>query len=1200
MGQMTELRVHLLGSLRVEAGGGRSILVPGRPGDLLGYLALYASTGRAVSRDQVAFALWPDRSEPEARRALAGTVYRLRRLLPTSGGGVHAEGGTLALRAGWIDLEAFDAMAASADPSVREAALDLYAGDLLPSADAEWADAPRAAARDRFIGLLASLASHHEQAGEPAVALGLARRWATADPLDEAAHRAVMRLYARLDRHAAALDHFDALVTTLDAELGVPAQAETLDLARRIRSERELLGRQASGPLPFIGRTEERSRLLAALDRASGGDGTLMVVIGEAGIGKSRLLAEIEGSAAWRGWQISYGRGEQFGSPAPFAPLSLALQAAIPRARREMLEALVDPIWRAGAALLVPELAVDDASIRIPSDVGFLGHAIAEVLGGLGRLAPQLLLLDDVQWADQATWELLERLRPALAGMPVSIVVSGRSDELRNQPAARAALERWDRERVPWVELRGLAPDELEAMAIGLGRRDPDPGEIAELASASAGNPLLAAALLQSGEALTAATPVPSNLRASLDRLFEHRLAALSADALAALEAAAVIGQEFGYALWQDVASDVEDLASAAAQLERSGLLRIEGGSYGFAHDTLRSLVLWRTPSDRRRSLHAAAFGAVRRDAPDAVMALLFHAEQIDDRDAIAELSARAGDLALDSLSFDAAASHFGRALATLPDDARGARYDALLGRVRALAVLARRDEQRADLHEFDDLARSLGGTACRIEAARQLAEFHYAVGEYAAGEASVGPALQLATQANDLHAEAALLTIRGRVLREQGRLPEATEAVTSARDLYARLDDVHGSATTIELLAGIAWRTGDHPEAVRQHAEAARLFEQTGDLRLAAASLNSVGSALWSLGRYEAAREVHERSLAMARQIGDRRVESDNLDNLGGVAWVLADFQRAIRLYSGALAIRRLASDPRGVAISLLNLGDTYASMGDVDRAVARYDEALEVDQAVGVRRNRATALQGKGKALSAAGRHEEALACLRTAAEIHAEIGDRDNLADAHAALVFAHLGAGDVASAQSSADAALALLRPDDRATLRQLVHYAAWRAAKAGGDPAAAARHLALAVGAMDEFVDSLPADARARVLERVPLNRETVAARASAVKTIHVALPKQGLPLGRAVAPTERVTVAWTLEDPGDALLADAAERRRTVVTRLVAEAAAQGASATDDDLAAALGVSRRTILRDAAALAASGTTLGTRRRTRSG
>ena len=1197
-------RLSLLGSLRVEAAG-RVVPVGGRLGELLGYLALNAHDAPA-DRDRVAFSLWPDSPEQGARRALSSALHRMHALLPDSGDWLVASRDNLRLGPVWLDVEAFAALAGSEDPADWRAALDLYAGDLLASVDAEWVEEPRAHLRDRATGLLARITAEREAAGDLAAALGWARRWAQADPLDEDAHRAVMRLYARLGRHAAALEHYTLLVARLEAELAVAPQEASSRLARQIRSELALADRTAGADRreAFVGRNDERNALLAVLDAAGAGRGGLALVLGEPGIGKSRLLGELEQSAGWRGWQVSRGVGEQFGLPGPYAPLGDALRSALPVARREQLAQTVGAAWLAGLSAMVPDLAPGIPAWRSRSDIAQLAVAVERVLTGLARLAPVLLVLDDMQWADPATWDLLERIRPALGRMRVLVAMSGRSDELRALPDTWARLEAWDRAGVPLLHLRGLAPQDLATLSAGFANRPRTDPELAALAAASGGNPLLALALLQSGgvPGLTAPTTPGSDLpdagqRANLDRLFERRLAALSPAARAGLEAAAVVGQQVPYGLWQEVAGGL-DLTAVVGELEASGLLRIDRDGYAFSHDTLRSLVMWGLSVDRRGELHQAALDAVRRRAPDQVLALLFHAEQLGSRPSIAELSDRAGWQALEGLSFTSAARHFERALEVLSADDRAARYRALLGRVRSLDVLADRDAQRADLSELDDLAGVLGGASRLVETARELASFHWAVGEYAEGAAAVARGLEVALASGDAGAQAALLTIHGRILREQGRLAEARDVLTRARALQERLDDVHGTAMALELLAGVAWRLGDHPSAARQHAEAAELFERIGDLRRAAHSLNSLGSALWSLGAYEQARSVHLRSLATCRELGDRRGESDNLDNLGGVAWVLADFEAAIDLYAQALAIRREAHDPRGIAISLINIGDTCSLMGDVDAAVAHYDEALGVDRSVGVRRNEATALQGKGKLLLDAGRAAEARACLEAAAAIHVELNDRDNLVDTRAALARALLALGDEAAAGSQVSAAVAALGEHDRPALREWVRYAAWAVAAASGDGDAAAEHLAHGAAAMDELLGSLPADVRGRVVSRVPIHRLTMAARRGAASVVGVRLPRADLPLGRPVEPGELVEVAWTVVDPADALVTDAAARRRRVAGRLLDEAAAQGAAVTDDDLAAALGVSRRTIIRDARALARDGSPLATRRRTR--
>jgi hypothetical protein len=150
--------------------------------------------------------------------------------------------------------------------------------------------------------------------------------------------------------------------------------------------------------------------------------------------------------------------------------------------------------------------------------------------------------------------------------------------------------------------------------------------------------------------------------------------------------------------------------------------------------------------------------------------------------------------------------------------------------------------------------------------------------------------------------------------------------------------------------------------------------------------------------------------------------------------------------------------------------------------------------------------------------------------------------------------------------------------------------------AGDQAEAALAHLAAAETAMQAISLTLaPAD-RDRFLQRVPQNRRVRGALASHSRSLTVRVARAGAPLGRALAPGDYVPVMWTIAAPGDALIAAKDERRRHVLRRLLAEAESQGAAPTDGDLASAVGVSRRTIERDMAALQAAGQAPTTRRR----
>jgi hypothetical protein len=173
---------------------------------------------------------------------------------------------------------------------------------------------------------------------------------------------------------------------------------------------------------------------------------------------------------------------------------------------------------------------------------------------------------------------------------------------------------------------------------------------------------------------------------------------------------------------------------------------------------------------------------------------------------------------------------------------------------------------------------------------------------------------------------------------------------------------------------------------------------------------------------------------------------------------------------------------------------------------------------------------------------------------------------------------------------------LIEDSDRASLRQWVHYVAYRFFKSQNQLDQAKNHLRRAETAMLETAAPLsPAD-RDQFLKRVPLNHRIGVAVAEFAQQITVRLARDDAPLGRRLTTEDYKTVAWTIYALEDDQIDNAIERRRHILRRFLAEAAAQGTTPTDDDLAAALGVSRRTILRDMQTLSPSGPTATTRRR----
>jgi hypothetical protein len=199
--------------------------------------------------------------------------------------------------------------------------------------------------------------------------------------------------------------------------------------------------------------------------------------------------------------------------------------------------------------------------------------------------------------------------------------------------------------------------------------------------------------------------------------------------------------------------------------------------------------------------------------------------------------------------------------------------------------------------------------------------------------------------------------------------------------------------------------------------------------------------------------------------------------------------------------------------------------------------------------------------------------------------------------AGLALVYLAEDDLPEAETQLAAAFLLLEePKVHPFWRRWVHFIAYQLYEKKGERETAVTHLRRAAQAVDEIVHKLPANERENYWAQVPINRQISQAVQQHSDQQRVRLVKASVPLGSALTEADYKTVIWTVSSPTDSLIASPIARRRHILQRLLTEAEAQGAAPTDEDLAQALGVSRRTILRDMEALAAANVTLPTRGR----
>jgi DNA-binding SARP family transcriptional activator/DNA-binding transcriptional ArsR family regulator len=1195
--------ICLLGRFTIAGPDGPVALPQGQIPFLLAYLLLHPV--RPLSRSELAEILWPEAAPGQARRRLSDLLYRARSVLGETW--LVTTRDTVQLRdpgALWVDVWQFEEHAGREEPEAWAQAVDLYAGDLLPDLDADWILVRRVYLQDRYLGVLERLAQHEEAAGAYAQALTRYRRMAELDPLREAVLQGIMRCLARQGRMEDALKEYAAFTARLQTELDVPPGETTQALAQRLQTERSLQRPPSTGQPPFVGRLEERRRLLTYLDRAYQGRGGVVVVLGEAGIGKSRLLGELAEAANWRGWQLGWGYGEPQGYPAPYAPLPQALSGvlSLPRLQQltqllqphwlHLLRPLLPPTWRATA----PVPAVDSP----PTDPGQdIPVAFARLLQGLDRIAPHLLLLEDVHWADPGLWPLLDALQPSLQKMGILLILSARPEELRDQPDAWDRVLAWDREGSPVLHLRGLAETDLREMLRHAGW-EPGPENTArELLARGQGNPLLTLSLLETREGDVLPHP-------TVHQVAHQRLSRLPQQMLERLEGAAILGERFAYEDWQALCQamgiPVQDLPRIAGALEQMRILVLSERGYRFAHETLRAAAIDRIAPERRQAWHRAALQLFRRRGDWPAELLLYHAEGAGDTPAIAYYALEAGEKALIAAAFPAALAHADRALAVLPPEQWTDSYRACRLQVRTLERLERWKELAEPLARLVELAARLEDPQRQAQAALHQSIYLQAIGQVHEARSWLEQSFSAAHQVGDEGLEAALLLARARLEIQQGEYDQARTYAEQAQAHYQALHQPGGLAEALNVLGTVADSQGRFAERLALHDQAAQIYRRNGDLHGEVRTLAMLGGAYLSQGQFAEALATHQRALELCRELGDQAGAGRNLSNLGGIAMRLGRVADSLDYYEQALAISRSLGNRTRVGVDLNNLGSAYLSLHRFDEALRCLDEALVLAQETGFARLEGFAQYCRGQAFLRMEDLAGAQAALQASLEVRQALGEPFTALVSAADLANVAARRGDLETGEAAFALALSYqaeltnsLPPDNRLGL----WLAGYQIRRAQGQEQEAMNFLLQALDTWEEQMTALSPEERESFAREMYYSQQLQDARERHTRRTTAWLARTDAPTGRPLTSAERVQVTWTLEAPEDhRLAADPGARRRQVLARLLQEAAAQGGAPTATDLAQALGVSRRTILRDMRALAASGLALSRRTSTR--
>ena len=412
----------------------------------------------------------------------------------------------------------------------------------------------------------------------------------------------------------------------------------------------------------LVGRSRELAQLRAALAEAAAGRPSLAFVVGESGVGKSRLVAELGALAAADGTRVLSGECVELGEgELAYAPLVTALRPLV-RDSDPVLAELPAGI-RAELATLLPGLGDGAERMRGAGDQARVFEALLAVLEGLARTAPVLLVIEDLHWADASTRAFLRFLAATLGDEPVLVLASYRPDELHRRHPLRPLLAELERVRALRIDLSGLTRDELREQLEEILGAPPDATLVERLYARSEGNPLFTEELLAAG--LDGRGAVPPSLAAALALRIE-RLGDQAREVVRVLSA----GGRLPDAVLAEVAGlEPRILRDALREAVASQIVVLDGDLFSLRHALLREAVHDDLLPGERAELHRALARALQAspDTPaggaQVAAAIAHHYLAAGDQPAALTASVRAGVAAMDVQAYREAATLFERAL---------------------------------------------------------------------------------------------------------------------------------------------------------------------------------------------------------------------------------------------------------------------------------------------------------------------------------------------------------------------------------------------------------------------------------------------------------------------------------------------------------------------------------------------------------
>jgi tetratricopeptide (TPR) repeat protein len=647
----------------------------------------------------------------------------------------------------------------------------------------------------------------------------------------------------------------------------------------------------------FVGRENERGAIRAVIDRALNGHGSLVMLGGGPGVGKSRLAMEMAEYASRVGFRCLVGHCYEREEPFPYLPFveiiesSLAQAASLDDYRRRLGDNAAE------LAQIAPSLRRFFPDIPQPLELPpaqkrrYLFQSFTEALGRAARTRSYVNILEDLHWAHESTLALLVHLANRIAQLPVVIIGTYRDGYSENNPALVRTLEELIRLGIRPLKLGGLSKDAIAQMLNELSQGQAPESLVSAIFEESQGNPFFVEEvyrhLIEDGKVFDAAgrfrtdieideSDVPENVRLIIGR----RLARLDENGKQALAAAAVIGRGFSFQLLTGISLiDVDELFTVIEKAQQMGIIvpSSEGPEkpFTFAHELVRQTLLAGISAPHRQQLHASVADAIERLDPNAVSErageiadhLVKAGSFADDRKLFHYLTL-AGKNALEAAAFEEARRSLLSALSLQGAVGITERAPLLASLAVAEQGLERWDAALAHLNESLEIYLGVGDREMIGRSFTELTDAFIWAGHFQEATETARRGLVNLSEDVSLH-RARLLAALGQARAAAGEYESANEALREALNIASQLSDPKLMARLLGARSIVNFHFFRLKEAAADGFRSEQLGGSEAPPWQRALQLRVLHQTLLFLGRLEEALRIADELEPLAKKIG-------------------------------------------------------------------------------------------------------------------------------------------------------------------------------------------------------------------------------------------------------------------------------------------------------------------------------------------